>query len=86
MIDPDLLELLVCPENRTPLALADAELVTRLNAAIGQRQLKNRAGQVLEAPLDGGLLRTDRQVLYPILDRIPVLLVDEGIALDQLGA
>src|SRR5262245_35592 len=52
MISPDLLELLVCPENRTPLALADAGLVTRLNAAIGQRQLKNRGGQVLEMPLD----------------------------------
>jgi uncharacterized protein YbaR (Trm112 family) len=86
MISPDLLELLVCPENRTPLALAEAGLVARLNAAIGQRQLKNRAGQVLEMPLDGGLLRTDQQMLYPILDRIPVLLIDEGIPLDQLGA
>jgi uncharacterized protein YbaR (Trm112 family) len=85
MISPDLLELLVCPENRTPLALADAELVTRLNAAIGGRQLKNRGGQTLEMPLDGGLIREDRQVLYPILDRIPVLLMDEGIPLDQLG-
>ncbi len=85
MISPDLLDLLVCPENRTPLALADAELVSRLNAAIGRKQLENRAGQVLETPLDGGLLRADGQVVYPILDRIPVLLVDEGILLEQLG-
>lgn len=84
MISPDLLDLLVCPENRTPLALADAGLVSRLNAAIGRKQLQNRAGQKLETPLDGGLLRADGQVVYPILDRIPVLLVDEGILLEQL--
>jgi uncharacterized protein YbaR (Trm112 family) len=38
---------------------------------------------VLETPLDGGLVRADGQVLYPIIDRIPVLLVDEGILLAQ---
>jgi uncharacterized protein YbaR (Trm112 family) len=83
MISPELLELLVCPEDRTPLALADANLVARLNRALGEGRLKNRAGQVLETPLDGGLVRADGQVLYPIIDRIPVLLVDEGILLDR---
>jgi uncharacterized protein YbaR (Trm112 family) len=36
--------------------------------------------------VDGGLVREDGRILYPIRQRIPVLLVDEGIALDQVEA
>ena len=34
--------------------------------------------------IDGGLVRAAGDVLYPIVDQIPVLLVDESIALSQL--
>ena len=40
-----------------------------------------RHGTKLDRPLDGGLLRADGQVVYQILDRIPILLADEGISL-----
>ncbi len=76
--------MLVCPETRTPLKLASGQLVAALNARVSQRVLTNRAGDVLEQPLDGGLLRQDGTMLYPIIDRIPVLLVDEAIPLEQL--
>jgi uncharacterized protein len=34
--------------------------------------------------LDGGLIRSDRKILYPIRDHIPVMLIEEGIPLDQI--
>ncbi len=84
MVHPELLEILVCPENKTPVRLADADLVAKANAAIEARKLLNRAGAVVEGKLDGGLVREDGAYMYPIRDDIPVMLIDEAIPLGQL--
>jgi uncharacterized protein YbaR (Trm112 family) len=84
MIDKELLEILVCPQHRTPLLLADDELLGRLNRAIALRQIKNQAGRDVEDRLQGGLVRREGDLLYPIVDDIPVLLIEEAIPLDQL--
>jgi len=84
MVDPELLKILVCPENHTPVHPADDELVARANAAIEARTLKNRAGETVDAPIDGALVREDRAVMYAVRDDIPIMLIDEGIPLDQL--
>ena len=83
MIRPELLKMLVCPETRSALTVAPADLIARLNQTIAAGDLTNKAGQKLERKLDGGLLRADGRVLYPIVDDIPMLLVDEGIPLSQ---
>jgi uncharacterized protein YbaR (Trm112 family) len=83
MISAELLKILVCPENQSSLIVASTELLARLNRAIASGELNNRAGQKVERPLGAGLLRQDERVLYPIVDEIPMLLVDEGILLDQ---
>ena len=62
----------------TPLR-ADAALIERLNQAIARGELKNAGGQVVSRPLDGGLLRADGCLLYPMVDEIPILLPDEAI-------
>jgi uncharacterized protein len=82
MIDKELLDILVCPENHARLALAAGGLVERLNALVAEGKLKNRSGRRVERTMDGGLVRDDRAFLYPILDGIPVLLVDEAIPLE----
>jgi uncharacterized protein YbaR (Trm112 family) len=82
MVDKELLAILVCPENHTPLHAADNRLVERLNALIETGMLKNRSEKRVERKMDGGLVRDDGTFLYPILDGIPVLLVDEAIPLD----
>lgn len=80
-LDPELLAILACPETHQPLHLADAALLAELNDRIGKGEVRNVGGESVDAPLEAGLVREDRGVVYPIRDAIPVLLVDEGIAL-----
>lgn len=84
MISAEFIAMLLCPENRLPLALANAEIVERINAAVRANRLRNRGGQLVTEPLDGGLLRQDGRVLYPVISDIPRMLLDDGIPLDQL--
>lgn len=81
MIDPELLKILCCPETRQPVALAEAALIEQLNQRVAAKTLQNRAGEVVTDRLDGGLVRADGRYLYPIRGGIPVMLVEEGIAL-----
>lgn len=81
MISRELLELLCCPETHQPVREAEPALIARLNAQIAAGTLKNRAGQPVTERLEGGLVRADGKVLYPIRDGIPVMLVEEGIPL-----
>jgi len=85
MIDKHLLEIIVCPENRTRLKEADAALLDRMNAAIRAGQVKNHAGQAVADPIETGLVREDGAVLYPVREGIPLLLIDEGISLASLS-
>lgn len=84
MLSQELLDILVCPENRTPLHAADETLMARLNAAIDAGSVKNRAGETVADRADAGLIREDGAYLYPVRDDIPVMLKDESIPLDQL--
>lgn len=81
MIDKDLLAILVCPEDHSLLTEADVPTVARLNAAVAAGTLVNHGGRKVEKTLQGGLVRADGKRLYPIIDDIPVLLIDESIAL-----
>jgi uncharacterized protein YbaR (Trm112 family) len=81
IVDPGLLRILCCPETHQPVSEADAALVAELNHRIASGSVKNRAGKSVGEKLDGGLLRQDRQLIYPIRNRIPIMLIDEAIPL-----
>jgi uncharacterized protein YbaR (Trm112 family) len=85
MIDDAFLKMVVCPRDRVPLVRADDALLARLNEAIDQRRIEKVGGGRVEDRLEGGLVREDRKLLYPVVADIPVLLADEAIALDQLA-
>ncbi len=78
-VNEELLEILVCPETRQPVALASAELLERLNAEIRAGRLRNRGGALVEKEIVEGLVRDDGKVLYPVDDDIPVMLIEESI-------
>lgn len=84
MVDSELLDILVCPETKEPLRLADDELLGRLNRAIEAGELSTRGGEAVTEPLEVGLVRDDGLVLYPVREDIPVMLIDESIQLDVL--
>lgn len=84
-IDKDLLAILCCPETKQPVSLADLSLVKKLNEAIGRGGLKNRGKKPVLEQLDGGLVRADQKILYPIRENIPVMLIEEGIPLEQVS-
>ena len=84
MLDPELLEILVCPETREPVHLADAALLDRINEAVALGRLRTKSGEPLKDPIEAGLVRQDGRVLYPIRDDIPVMLIDESIPLEAL--
>jgi uncharacterized protein YbaR (Trm112 family) len=81
LLDPELLKILCCPETHQPVSEAAATLVTDLNKRIASGLVKNRAGKAIVEKLDGALLRQDRQWIYPIRHRIPIMLIEEAIPL-----
>jgi uncharacterized protein YbaR (Trm112 family) len=85
VIDQELLDILACPEDKTPVKLADQALIDEINLRIGTGDLKNRGGQTLEKTIDGGLIREDGAYLYPIEDDIPIMLIDEAIPLEGIS-
>ena len=78
-LDKKLLDLLVCPDNRSAVQMASPDLINKVNNLITSGQLKNRAGKLISNTLEAGLIRADGKVLYPVRDDIPLMLVDEGI-------
>ena len=80
-IEPDLLEILVCPETHQPLTLADEKTLAKVNARIEKGKQENHAGEAVEKRVEEGLVREDGKCLYVIDDGIPVMLIEESIEL-----
>ena len=83
MIDKELLEILACPENKTPVHVAEDSIIKKINERIEKKNISNRGGKVIETPIDGGLICEDGAFLYPIDDGIPIMLIDEAIPLSE---
>ena len=81
MIKPELLNILRCPETRQKLTLAEPALIAQINEAIAASRLRNRGGNPVSEKIDGGLMREDGKFLYPIRASLPIMLIDEALAL-----
>lgn len=84
LIDPALLDILCCPETKQAMTLLDAASLDVLNRKIANGELQNKGGTLVKEPLDGGLIRSDKKVAYPIREMIPILLIEEGIPTDGI--
>ncbi len=85
MIDQRLLDILVCPETKQDLVLAEPVLINKINGLIETGNLKNRSKQKVTEKIDGGLVqKNEKKYLYPIRDEIPILLIEESIPLENI--
>ncbi len=84
MVNPELLDILVCPETKQTLTVADTDILDQVNQAVAARGLLNQGGDRVKDRIEEGLVREDGKVLYPVKDDIPVMLLDEAIRLDTL--
>ncbi len=80
-VPADLVAILVCPETKQPVALASPAQLAVLNERIRAGNAYNRGGARVERELGEALVRDDGRVAYPVDDGIPVMLVEESIAL-----
>lgn len=80
-VSEELLEILVCPETKQPVQLASADVLKKLSEDIAAGRVRNRGGETLTEPIEEGLVREDGQILYPVDDGIPVMLIEESIEL-----
>ena len=80
-VSSELVEILVCPETKQPVALANADQLEKLNASIREGSLRNRGGDAVANEITEGLVREDGKILYVVDDGIPVMLIEESIEL-----
>lgn len=83
MLDQDLLKMLVCPETKQGLHLADDGLVARINQEIERGSLTNRGGVKVSEKIGGALVREDLEYFYPVRDEIPIMLIEEAVDFKQ---
>ena len=79
-MDRKLLDILVCPTTRLPLAMLESGGLDALNRAIGAGTVKRNDDAPQAAALREALVTRDRKTVYRIDDGIPVLLAEEAIA------
>lgn len=83
-MDRKLLDILVCPATRQPLALLEPAGLDALNRAIAASGVTRNDGTAQAQPLREALVTRDRKTVYRVDDGIPVLLAEDGIATAQV--
>ena len=80
-VDPELLEILVCPKSREPVELV--ELPEELRASLVERFEEH----FRDAPpvVREGLYCAASGLVYPVVSDIPIMLVDEALPASAIG-
>ncbi|HEX2082044.1 MAG TPA: Trm112 family protein [Xanthomonadaceae bacterium] len=84
-MDKKLLDILVCPATRQPLALLDKAALEAVNRAVAAGGVVRGDDSPQSEPLREALITRDRKTVYRVDDGIPVLLIEEGIATRQIA-
>lgn len=83
MVHEELLKILVCPETKQPVRLANSEVVDKINQSILAGSVKTVSGAAVSDSITGLLVREDGKRAYIIRDDIPIMLAEEAISLDS---
>ncbi len=83
-MDRKLLDILACPATRQPLVMLEPRGMAALNQAIAAGGIHRVDTSAQVDAIREALVTRDRKLVYRIDDGIPVLLVEEAIALGQV--
>ena len=83
-MDKRLLDILCCPATKQPLRLLTRAELDALNRAIAGGSARTAGAAPVTAALAAGLITADGKRVYRIDDDVPVMLVDEAIAVQDL--
>ncbi len=79
-IDPKLLEILVCPVDKTPLEVVELPEPVRARLVEKYREQFKDEDPVVEIGLASPAGR-----VYPVVSGIPVMIVDEALTREEIG-
>ena len=81
-LDPELLEILVCPKTHGELEVVDLPEDVRVTLVEKYREHFRDEEPVAEQ----GLYCRESQLVYPVVSDIPIMLEDEALAASVLGS
>ncbi len=84
-MNPRLLDILCCPATQAPLRFLTAEELASVARAVTNGEVTTVGGRRLSVAPQAGLITVNGRTIYPVEDDIPVMLVDESIAADQIS-
>ena len=80
-VDPELLEILVCPKSKGPLELVELPAEVRRTVADKYREHFRDEEPVVEQALYCAI----SGLVYPIVSDIPIMLIDEALPASVIG-
>jgi uncharacterized protein YbaR (Trm112 family) len=84
--DTNLLDIVCCPATRQPMVSMSSATLARLNSLVREQKLRDHDDALVTEELKEALMTDDGKIAYPVVNGIPVLLVERGISLSQLDA
>ena len=79
-MDKHRLDILCCPQTRTPVRLARRDELEAINRGIRNGGVQTVSGTATHVELQEALITRDGKTIYRIEDGIPVMLADEAIS------
>ena len=80
-VDPDLLEILVCPKTKAALEVVGLPEDVRAELVEKYREHFRDEDPVVEE----ALFCEESQLVYPVVSDIPIMLVDEALPASRIG-
>ncbi len=80
-VDPELLEILVCPKTKGSLELVELPEAARSGLVEKYREHFRDEEPVVEQ----GLYCAESKLVYPIVSDIPIMLIDEALSAAEIG-
>jgi hypothetical protein len=80
-VDPELLEILVCPKTKGELTLID--LPSEIRSTLAEKYREHFRDE--EPVVEQGLWCADSSLVYPIVSDIPIMLIEEALPASAVG-